>query len=197
MRPGGGGSVVTKKWKYNSAGVYVFRTRRPGLLGRAPSVILWPALALAAGTLILVHLWWFAPALLMFSNRHFAYVGESMSVRSRRRDHLEGSVKYNQPAKPWTDLRPSWYYVALPPFRFVTLSVETLLICLLWPVYNSQKNLWNPRRIPIKAAKRQRGQRDYAGWSFNMRYGHVVMFVVILTVAAGQGWITWLFHRGG
>ena len=147
---------------YNWGGVYVFRTRRPGLFGRVPLI-----------------------------GRHFAYVGEGR-VRSRYRDHLEGSVKYNTFPKPWSDLKPSWYFIPLPYWKWLLRTVETLLILCLWPVYNQQKNLWNPRRIPLKAAKRQRGSRDFCGWSFNLRFGHVFLWIAITVLTYENGWWKWL-----
>lgn len=149
---------------YNGAGVYIFRTRRPGLFGRVPVV-----------------------------GRHFAYVGESGHVRFRRSVHLKGSVKYNSFPKPWTDLKPSWYFIPLPFFPKVALrAVETLLIALLWPVYNHQKNLWNPRRIPLTAAKRQRGSRDVCGWSFNFRFAHLFLWIAVTVLTYENGWWKWL-----
>lgn len=146
----------------NWPGVYVFRTRRPGLLGRIPLL-----------------------------GRHWAYVGQSKHVHSRKRTHLEGSFRYNTFPKDWSDLKPSWYWIPLPPFKWILLTVETLLICLLWPVYNHQKNLWNPRRIPLKTAKRQRAQRDVIGWSFNLRYIHAVMWVIGAFIVWQKGWLPW------
>lgn len=138
---------------YNGPGVYWFRTCRPGLFGRVPLV-----------------------------GRHTAYVGESTHLRSRWGQHVNGSVKYNQFPKPWSSLKPTWYYIPLPPGKWLRLTVETLLILILWPVYNHQKNLWNPRRIPLKSAKRQRAQRDAIGWSFNIRWGHVVLWLVLIAI---------------
>lgn len=148
---------------YNGAGVYVFRTRRPGLIGRIP-----------------------------FFGRHTAYVGMSEHVRFRKGVHLKGSMKYNALPKPWTDLKPSWYFIPFPfAPRWVLLWIETVVIALLWPVYNHQKNLWNPRRIPLKAAIRQRGSRDFCGWSFNFRYGHVILWVALIGFCVTKGWIPW------
>ena len=148
---------------YNGAGVYIFRTRRPGLFGRVPLI-----------------------------GRHFAYVGMSRRVRSRRLQHIFGSMQYNTPAKPWTDLKPTWCYIPMPwAPKWILLSVETLVIALLWPVYNHQKNLWNPRRIPIYSAKRQRGSRDVVGWSFNMRWGHMVLWMIAVWFFIVKGWMPW------
>lgn len=147
--------------QYNGPGVYWFRARRPGLLGRIPLI-----------------------------GRHTAYVGESAHVRSRFDQHISGSVRYNNFPKPWAGLRPTWYYIPLPgigEIKAVRLTLETLLILFFWPVYNHQKNLWNPRRIPLKAAARQAAQRAVIGWSFNFRFGHAILWLV----AGGLAWMRW------
>jgi hypothetical protein len=174
---------------YRGAGVYVFRTRRPGVLGTMPAGLM-PAAVLIGGftSWVLGYAWWVALLGLLFCSRHTAYVGESTAVRLRKRAHLEGSVKWNAPAKPWSDLEPSWYFIPLPGApKFVLRAVETLLIALLWPVYNHAKNLWNPRRIPLSAAKRQRNHRDLLHWSFNCRIGHVVLWVSLISIAYMNG----------
>lgn len=162
--------------------MYVFRTRRPGLVGRLPWWFGLAAVALsAAGISVSGGSLWFSLLGLLASPRHFAYVGESRRVGLRRRDHLQGSVKYNQPPKPWSDLDPSWYYVPLPGAPKPLLrAVETLLIALLWPVYNHQKNLWNLRRIPLPTARRQAVLRAGIKWSFNCRPAHLIGWVAFL-----------------
>lgn len=177
----------------NWGGVYVFRTRRPGLIGRPHPILGWMILAACVGIALLRGgVWWLAAiGALLLQQRHFAYVGEG-HVRSRYRDHLEGSVKYNAFPKPWADLRPTWYFVALPYWKPLLRMVETLFMLLLWPVYNHQKNLWNPRRIPLKTAKRQRGQRDMSGWSFNLRPAHIFVWIGAVTLTlANHGWGLW------
>jgi hypothetical protein len=98
-------------------------------------------------------------------------------------------VKYNAMPKPWADLKPSWYFIPLPYVKPILHTAETLLMLALWPVYNHQKNLWNLRRIPLKTAKRQRGQRDLTGWSFNFRPAHAMLWTagIVLTIA-NHGW---------
>jgi len=172
---------------YRGAGVYVFRTRRPGIIGRMPmwlpvaaGLLSWPLL------LMLGYPGWPALLVLLILPRHFAYVGESNAVRLRKKAHLEGSLKYDTPPKPWADLDPSWYFIPLPGApKAILRLVEAIVIQLLWPVYNHQKNLTNPRRIPLSAAKRQRGQRDFTGWSFNFRAAHAILWVA----AAGFIWM--------
>lgn|SRR5512142_957278 len=147
--------------QYDGPGVYWFRTRRPGLFGRVPLL-----------------------------GRHTAYVGESAHVRSRWGQHINGSVRYNAFPKPWAGLKPSWYYIPLPPGKWLRLTVETLLIALLWPVYNHQKNLWNPRRIPLKTASRQAAQRAVLGWSFNLRPAHLILWTIAVGLAYQKGWFS-------
>lgn len=127
---------------YRGAGVYAFRTRRPGLIGRIPLI-----------------------------GRHWAYVGETFAMERRKGEHLFGSTRYGKPPQPWSDLKPTRPLVIRLPGapKWVLHTVETLFILLLWPVYNDRKNRWNPRRIPIYKARAQRAQRDAMGWSFNFR----------------------------
>lgn len=167
---------------YSGAGVYVFRTRRPGALGYLPwwigivgACLSWVALAMLGEPQV------FALLALAISPRHFAYVGESTRVGLRKKAHLQGSVRYNQPPKPWADLDPSWYYLPMPwAPKWLLRSVETLLILLTWPVYNHQKNLWNLRRIPLKTAKSQAVVRAAVGWSFNCRPAHLIAWVALI-----------------
>jgi hypothetical protein len=146
------GMGARKYLTYNGAGAYVVRCRRPGFIGRLNIPII---------------------------SRHTGYVGESMHVRAREMQHRNGSKKYGAMPQPWSDLDPKWYAVPLPPVRAITLAVEAFLIFLLWPVYNHKKNLWNPRRIPLSSAKRQRAQRDLIGWSFNLRPIHIAVWVAL------------------
>lgn len=161
-----------------SAGVYLFRTRKPGFVGRLPGWFGVTATLLSGAILLLLGWWWQAALLgLLFNSRHNAYVGETVTLTGRRSEHLNGGGRYRHAAKPWTDLEPSWYYVPLPSWKWLLRSVETLGIVLLWPVYNQQKNLWNPRRIPLESARKQRARRDAWGWSFNMRPAHLMLLV--------------------
>lgn len=109
--------------------------------------------------------------------RHTAYVGEGW-VDLRKREHLLGGGRYRTGPKPWCDLHPSHYVIRLPYWKWLLRSVETLLILLLWPVYNVSKNRWNPRRIPPEVAKAQRMMRNSYGWSFNLRPAHVMLWTI-------------------
>lgn len=173
-----------------AGGVYVFRGRRPGLLGRIPfsfylSFML-PGAFISAH--FLLHSAISGAVVLLLSPRHTLYVGEGR-VHLRREQHLRGSVKFGSSPKPWGDLSPSWYYLRLPYSKPLLRFAETLAMVLLWPVYNKQKNQWNPRRIPLEAAKGQRAQRDRYGWSFNFRVGHALIWFAVLATALAKGWI--------
>jgi hypothetical protein len=162
---------------YRGAGVYAFRTRRPGLIGRLP-VWLAPAAALTslAALNLLGYPLWPAALALLFYPRHWAYVGETNAIQLRKAQHLEGGGKFRATQKPWADLEPRHHFIALPrASKRMLRLIETLLILLLWPVYNHKKNLWNPRRIPLEAARGQRYVRDHMNWCLNVRPIHIMI----------------------
>jgi hypothetical protein len=110
---------------------------------------------------------------------HFAYVGQTSSFYHRHQQHMYGLGKYASNAKPWADLSP---YVAfripLPNIPLLRKSVETLVILAVWPVYNHQKNRWNPRRISLSKQARQREWREATRlrvWS--IRWYHVALLL--------------------
>lgn len=176
------------KAEYRGAGVYVFRTRRPGLIGRIPPWLPWAAGGISALCLLALHLpWMFSLLSLLLLPRHFAYVGETTAMVLRRDQHIHGGGKYSSVRKPWSDLEPKHYSLRLPRApKWVLLKVETLFIVLLWPVYNDQKNRWNPRRIPLSSAKLQRAMREKIGWSFNLRFAHLLLLVAIAAYLLSQ-----------
>lgn len=142
-------------------GVYVYRARKPGARLRIP-LLSW----------------------------HFAYVGETSSFHHRHLQHTEGGGTYRAVAKPWADRSPYVVLrIPLPNWRWARLLVETLLIALVWPAYNVQKNRWNPRRITPRAAARQRAQRDVHGWSLNFTRWHWVW------IMGGAAWLLYVVLR--
>lgn len=145
--------------RYDGAGVYVVRCRRPGLLGRLK---------------------------VPFLSWHIGYVGQGLHVYSRQQQHRKGSMKYGAMPQPWSDLSPKWYVLPLPPWRAFLLVVEGALIFLLQPVYNHSKNLANLRRIPLTSAKRQRAQRDLIGWCFNLRPAHMILWGAVITIGIAR-----------
>lgn len=168
---------VIKKWKRRKPGVYAWRTDRH--LNR--------------------------------SRREWGYVGESVNIGMRDRCHLGtcghrpavqqiaggGTLTSGRGcvAKPWTDLRPVRYTIVRLPwwlgFKWVLRPLETLVILLLAPRYNWQKNAWNPRRVPPSTQNAQRGQRDGAGPAYHAKVqaaralGIVLRVLGVLLILAG------------
>ena len=134
----------------SKSGVYVYRTRKPNAIIGLPII-----------------------------GRHFGYVGETTSFYHRDKQHLLGGGTYDATQKPWSDLEPKRYCISLPPWKWLLRSVETLVILLTWPVYNDRKNRWNPRRITLSAARRQRIARDTRRFRFQFRWVHVFNLVAL------------------
>jgi hypothetical protein len=126
-----------KKCKRRRGGVYLVRTRKHRL-GWRPR-------------------WW--P---FQGRRENGYVGETVSHHLRQKDH-RGTGRNGQKAQPWSDLDPIWHCLNLPwwlCWKWILRPLETLAILFFAPRYNDAKNHWNPRRIPLSLAKRQRWARD-------------------------------------
>lgn len=139
-----------------SGGVYVFRTRKPGAILGLP-----------------------------FLGRHFAYVGETTSFHHRIMQHVAGGGRFNAEQKHWADLDPKVALrIPLPPWKWLLRTVETLVILLVWPVYNHRKNLWNPRRVSLSMAAMQRRTRDRHDVAFRVflaiRWYHLVAACALL-----------------
>lgn len=137
-----------------NGGVYIIRARKPSARFRIP-----------------------------FLSWHFAYVGETNSFHHRIAQHFIGGGAYNAVAKRWADRSPYvWLRIPLPNIRLLRLAVETLVILLVWPVYNVSKNRWNPRRIPLGAQRAQRFARDQVGWCLNFTWAHTlgVVFMIFM-----------------
>lgn len=175
-------------------GIYVYRTRKPmSLIGKIPVPEKFVYLGALAGTSAVTLAtglpWWISiPAAAFLTGRHFGYVGETTSFRDRHAQHmgnLGSGARFEQRAKPWADLGPVCVArFPLPRWKWLLRSVETLIMVLTWPVYNDKKNRWNPRRIPLVSARRQRYARDgrALGISWNFRSAHVVAFLVLLVM---------------
>lgn len=177
----------------DGGGVYVYRARKPAsLIGRL-NLPEWTGLAGAviagtAGELLGVPWYLTAPLGLSLSGRHFAYVGETTSFRDRHAQHMGNigsGAKFEQRAKPWADLDPRCVArFRLPRWKWLLRSTETLIMLLTWPVYNDKKNRWNPRRIPLVSARRQRFARERRslGVSWNFRAAHVLGFIYWIVI---------------
>lgn len=143
------------------AGVYAYRTRKPGAR-------------------------WNLPVL----SRHWGYVGETTSLYHRHQQHIYGLSSHgSSAAQPWADLDPVRYHLPLPGWKWLLRAVETLAILALAPVYNHSKNLWNPRRIPLAEARRQRRVRDRGRLPVNLRLAHFVLLGVLV------GLVSWWVSR--
>jgi hypothetical protein len=171
---------------YRGAGVYAFRGRRPGLIGRLPGWFGWVSAGISLVALMMLgYNPWFALLGFLFNSRHWMYVGETNAIQLRKSAHLEGGGRFKAEAKPWADLAPSHYFLRLPASKRLLLFVETIGILLLWPVYNHKKNLWNPRRISLRGARAQRVMRDRWGWSINITVIHLFMIGVATLALIG------------
>lgn len=170
-----------KKWKRRRPGIYAFRTRKH----------------------------------LNMLRREWGYVGESVNIRLRERCHLgtcghKPSVQHvaggtivssrGCVAKPWTDLDPVRYTIIRLPwwlgFKWVLRPLETLVMLVLWPRYNRQKNGWNPRRVPPSTQAAQRAERNGYGPAYRAkaqaaRLGRAVLQLagVLLILAGLSGYL--------
>jgi hypothetical protein len=141
-------------------GVYIIRCRKPGARLRIP-LLSW----------------------------HFAYVGETTSFYHRMQQHFYGLGQFGSKAKDWSDLEPYvWARVPLPRWKWLLRSVETLVILLVWPVYNVAKNRWNPRRIKPIDARRQRIQRNLHVPVMRVRSLPMGLLILVLAIATWH-WI--------
>lgn len=127
-----------KRCGWRQAGCYVWRTRKPH-----------------------------APLGLPFVGRHFAYVGETGSRYHRDPQHVRGGGTYGAVAKPWSDLDPKVYPLPclFPNSQRSRLFHEKLYTRILLPVYPTENNTGNPRRITSEHAQAQRAARDRLGKS--------------------------------
>lgn len=146
-------------------GVYVYRCRKPGLIGklRLPLV-----------------------------SHHFAYVGETVNFAQRHAEHTRGGGRWGRAAKPWADLDPRCVLrIPLPRRKPLLRLVEAALIVALMPVYNDRGNRLNPRRIPLRSQHRQRWMRDRIGWCVNVRPAHLALIAASIFAAyeLGSGWL--------
>jgi hypothetical protein len=171
----------------SGGGVYVYRTRKSGsVLGiyfRGLPWYVWPLVTMGSCILnqVVNGAWWIGLAILLFTGRHFAYVGETVSFKDRHREHIIGGGRWAKKCQPWSDLDPRCVLrLPLPPWKWLLHAIETFGILVCAPVYNDRKNKWNPRRIPLRSARRQRVKRDGRKLkiTFNFRAIHLVQIVV-------------------
>ncbi len=186
----------------HQGGLYLIRCRKPGaLMGLS---LLWMLVAgalLAIAGLIVGQGWWSLLGFLtvLFSGRHNAYVGLTNSYYHRKNQHLYGDVRWAAAPKPWADLAPKFYRIwPLPDAithkgavfrgRWILETLELLLIWLLIPVYNRQKQApWNLRQISAASAQRQRWAREQLGWGYRLMRT-VLRGGLALVLIGGAAW---------
>lgn len=127
------------------------------------------------------------------------YVGKSRHLPRRDQCHHGLCSHKGCEPKPWIDLVVSRGTIQLPwwlGWDWITLSLETLLIWLMAPRYNWQKNPW-PHKVGPAGQKAQRYARDRMGTGYRARVqvarvGHLVLraagVIVILTGIGGYLW---------
>jgi len=186
-------------------GVYVYRTRKPAsLLGLLHAKIdtPWWAFPIGAAFACIVNAafgfpWWIGLFVLFTSGRHFAYVGETVSFKDRHKEHTEGGGRWKtragrpKPSAAWSDLDPVCVLrLPAPKKKWLLRAIETFFIRLLFPVYNEKKNKGNPRRITRDSAIRMRNRRNKRRVKlslWNVRFGHLVIVVFVLSVLVSLG----------
>lgn len=92
----------------------------------------------------------------------WGYAGYSTNLPKRYRCHAGTCAHTSCAEKPWYDLKAAYLEIRLPwwlGWKWLLLCLETIMIAILRPRYNSQKN---PRRSKVgpKAQVVQRAQRD-------------------------------------
>jgi hypothetical protein len=158
---------------WRECGCYVWRTRKPHAVLGLPLI-----------------------------GRHTAYVGETGSRYFRDQQHRFGDARYGASGKSWSDLGPKVYPLPcfLPHVKWCREVQEKIWIKLLMPVYNTEWNGGNPRRIkPIKA-QQQRWARDKIRQStaglikINVlpAMARGVLMLLVLTGLIYSGWGAWV-----
>lgn len=168
-RPARRSPVRRDWWARTVEEVYVYRTRKP----------------------------WAPFAWVRLFSRHFAYGGRTSDPKARHHEHVIGGPGRwgNRPAQPWADLEPTRYVVFPLKSRtqLWTHLLEVFVIRVLFCVYNDKLNRYNPRRVSLSRARRQRFLRDTMGHrsaalaSLSIRY----VPLVLLSTLAIYVWRTW------
>lgn len=92
----------------------------------------------------------------------WGYGGMSTNLPMRFKCHAGSGCAHGCTEKPWYDLKAAYFELRLPwwlGWKWFLLSIETIMITILRPRYNSQKN---PRRskVPARVAQQQRAERE-------------------------------------
>lgn len=157
--------ILFRRARRRTPGIYVFRTRRHARRGT-----------------------------------EWGYAGKSNHLALRRGCHVGTCTRHEgcKGGKPWADLIVRYWSLRLPwwlGWQWVTLSLETIVIAILRPRYNIQKN---PRRskVPASVQVLQRAARDRAAMAGHpMRLGAspIDLFIrcaaVAIMVTGAVGWL--------
>lgn len=137
--------------------------------------------------------------------REWGYGGKSRDVYYRTEHCHYGTCHHvTCKPKPWLDLNPKWRTLELPwwfGFDFITLSLETLMLLVLRPRYNWQKNprkdKAGPRGQAVQRAERDAlralGEGHTETWSApGLAAGYVLQVLGVAVVLAGLigFWVT-------
>lgn len=182
-------------WK--TQGLYVWTTRKPTSFLGLPLWLLAVAGVLLAWALWLhgEPWWWIGFGLMVFKGRHVAYVGQTSSRYHRDRQHTLGDSHWGSGSASWSDLAPRVYPLpcAFPASRWAREVQEKLWILLLLPVYNTEWNGKNPRRVKSTKARQMRWTRQQTGMRVNVArtLARWALAGVLLAGLAYTAWPTW------
>ena len=181
---------------WRTQGLYLHRTRKPhAVLGLPLRALAVAAVVLAFWAWFVGEGWWpLAFALVLFSGRHNAYVGQTGSRYFRDTQHTVGDFARGKASSPWSDLDIKIYPLPCLFPRNVTAREiqEKLWIMALWPVYNTEWNTKNPRRIKRGKAVQQRVARELGGVrKYAPRVLRLALYGVVMIGLVYQGWESW------
>jgi hypothetical protein len=165
---------LIRRWKRRKPGVYAYRTRRHtdprrtewGYIGKARNL----------------------------DARGECHAGKCRHDGCHRRWQENGIV-----GAPWYDLVVRRYTIELPwwlGFDWITLSLESILIAILRPRYNDQKN---SRRSKVRRIKQVRQRRERDAWTEGYRFKvaasrlitRAIQIVGVLLIIVGIGGYLW------
>lgn len=187
----------TKGWR--NCGCYVWRTRKPSaVVGISAKWTVAAGGVAATGLLVAGHGWWAALPLLLsplLAGRHTAYVGQTGSRYFRDNQHRFGDSRYGASGKAWADLDPRVYPLPclLPHVKWAREAQEKAWIFLLLPVYNTEWNTKNPRRIKPVKAQQMRWERQKHHLRFNIlpALTRGALALIVVAGAIYTGWEKW------
>lgn len=146
-------------------------------------------------------LYWYRTRRHLRRGTEWGYAGMSTNLAYRADCHEGRCTRHEgcKGGKPWSDLIVRKRALRLPwwlGWKWFLLSIETVLIAILRPRYNTQKN---PRssKVPPRIQVMQRAARDQARLAgvdpyaarFQLHPVHILSFALIVTGLTGW-WLT-------